>query len=161
MKLIIDISEGDYKFIKNLQSLIIGGRGSCKTIQMNVINAIRNGTPYEPMCNAKDEAICEEMTTDGHCNYSKFCPNKENTIPQDCSECKRFDFPYFVVKFDKEQMQEFVNKAKIEVLASIERTQGEWVEIEGGYMCSNCDDIEVYTPNFCPNCGAKMKENKE
>ena len=42
-----------------------------------------------------------------------------------------------------------------------ERPQGEWVEFEGGYRCSNCDDIEVYTPNFCPNCGADMKGGKE
>lgn len=47
MKLIIDIDEENYKFIKDLQSLIIGGRGNCKTIQQNVINAIKNGTPYE------------------------------------------------------------------------------------------------------------------
>ena len=32
-----------------------------------------------------------------------------------------------------------------------------WAEFEGGYRCSNCDDIEVYTPNFCPNCGADMR----
>ena len=38
-----------------------------------------------------------------------------------------------------------------------ERPQGEWIEFESGYRCSNCDDIEVYTPNFCPHCGAKMK----
>ena len=46
MKIVIDIPEEDYKFIKSLQSLIIGGRGTCKTIQKNVINAIRKGTPY-------------------------------------------------------------------------------------------------------------------
>lgn len=44
MRLIIDISEEDYKFIKSLHSMIIGGRGNCKSIQKNVINAIRNGT---------------------------------------------------------------------------------------------------------------------
>lgn len=38
------------------------------------------------------------------------------------------------------------------------RPQGEWSEFEGGYRCSNCDDIEVYTPNFCPNCGADMQK---
>lgn len=45
MELVIDIPDEDYKFIKDLQSLIIGGRGNCKTIQKNVINAIRNGKP--------------------------------------------------------------------------------------------------------------------
>ncbi|MBR3117680.1 MAG: hypothetical protein IKF29_00420 [Oceanobacillus sp.] len=28
-------------------------------------------------CTAKDEAICKEMTPDGHCNCSGYCPNKE------------------------------------------------------------------------------------
>ena len=46
------------------------------------------------------------------------------TVPQDCSNCKRFDFPFCEVKIDKEQMQELVDKAKAEVLASIEKQQG-------------------------------------
>ena len=29
-----------------------------------------------PICEAKDEAICEEMTADGHCSYTGHCPNK-------------------------------------------------------------------------------------
>lgn len=41
------------------------------------------------------------------------------------------------------------------------RLKSEWAEFEGGYRCSNCDDIEVYTPNFCPNCGADMREGVE
>lgn len=47
MKLLIDIPDKDYEFIKNLQFLIIGCRGNTKTIQYNVINAIKNGIPYE------------------------------------------------------------------------------------------------------------------
>lgn len=47
MKLVIDIPDDEYKFIKDLQSLVIGGRGNCRTIQRDVINAIKNGTPYE------------------------------------------------------------------------------------------------------------------
>lgn len=30
-----------------------------------------------PLCKAKDEAICEEMTADGHCNCLEPCPNKD------------------------------------------------------------------------------------
>lgn len=48
MKLIIEIPDEDYRFIQDLQSLIIGGRGNCKTIQHNVINAIKNGISYNP-----------------------------------------------------------------------------------------------------------------
>lgn len=44
MKVVIDIPDGDYKFIKDLQ-FYNSGRRSGKTIERNVINAIRNGTP--------------------------------------------------------------------------------------------------------------------
>ena len=42
MQLIIDIPEEDYKFIKDLQ-FYNSGRRSGRTIEQNVINAIRNG----------------------------------------------------------------------------------------------------------------------
>lgn len=45
MKLLIDISDEDYEFIKDLKSVVIGGRGNTKTVQHNVINAIKNGIP--------------------------------------------------------------------------------------------------------------------
>lgn len=44
MKLIIEISDEDYKFIKDLQ-FYCSGRRSCKIIERNVINAIKNGKP--------------------------------------------------------------------------------------------------------------------
>ena len=44
MKLVIDISEEDFKFIKGLR-LALGGRGYAKELQRDVINAIKNGTP--------------------------------------------------------------------------------------------------------------------
>ena len=46
MKLIIDIPDEDYKFIKEVQ-LYLSVRRSGKTIERNVINAIKNGKPYE------------------------------------------------------------------------------------------------------------------
>ena len=44
MKLIIDIPEEEHEFLKDLKMVNIG-RGNCKTIQQNVINAIKFGTP--------------------------------------------------------------------------------------------------------------------
>lgn len=46
MKIVIDIPDDDYKFIKDLY-FYNSGRRSGKTIERNVINAIKNGTPYE------------------------------------------------------------------------------------------------------------------
>lgn len=56
----------------------------------------------------------------------------------------------------------------------IDRPQGEWIEEYHGngwndywdYTCSNCGkkyekaDTVLYKANFCPNCGADMRERK-
>ena len=46
MKLIIDIPEEDYKFIKDLQ-FYDSGRRSGRTIEQNVFLGIRSGIPYD------------------------------------------------------------------------------------------------------------------
>lgn len=46
MKIVIDIPDEYYKFIKDLQ-FYHSGRRNGKTIERNVINAIKNGKPYE------------------------------------------------------------------------------------------------------------------
>ena len=71
MKLIIDIPDDDYKFIKDLHGLIIGGRGSCKTIQQNVINAIKNGTPVK-QCKFCKHCGDVDYCSDCHSDYSLF-----------------------------------------------------------------------------------------
>jgi hypothetical protein len=53
MKIVIDIPEEDYKFIKDLQ-FYNSGRRSGKTIERNVINAIKNGTPIKTVTNAEE-----------------------------------------------------------------------------------------------------------
>ena len=64
------------------------------------------------------------------------------------------------VTFNKEQMEELVEKAKADILAQIERPQGEWIEGTQGYYCSECETIDrfYFEHNFCPNCGASMKK---
>ena len=46
MKLIIEIPDKDYEFIKDLKTTILT-RGNCKTIQSNVINSIKKSIPYK------------------------------------------------------------------------------------------------------------------
>jgi len=46
MKIVIDIPDEDYKFIKEVQ-LYLSVRRSGKTIERNVINSIKHGIPYE------------------------------------------------------------------------------------------------------------------
>lgn len=77
------------------------------------------------------------------------------------------------VTFDKEQMEELVEKAKADILAQIERPQGEWINHrtimhDGEYYCSNCDEVaewleggSQFLSKYCPNCGAKMRGGAE
>ena len=83
------------------------------------------------------------------------------TVPQDCSECKRFDFPYVTinVEFTEEEKQEIIEKVRKNLLA---RPQGEWVEnLMHTTICSNCGGIRrdnrVDYIAFCNKCGADMR----
>lgn len=58
---------------------------------------ISNGKEFErPLCMAKDEAICEEMTADGHCIDPNPCPNKKIKRPQSSLERPLYEGVLFV-----------------------------------------------------------------
>lgn len=64
------------------------------------------------------------------------------------------------IRIDQDDMENLVN----EIVEKItEPKMGEWVEIENGeYLCSNCSHITIgYPPSYCPNCGARIKGDKE
>ena len=52
-KIVIDIPDEDYKFIKDLQ-FYHSGRRSGRTIERNVINAIKKGTLIKTVTNAEE-----------------------------------------------------------------------------------------------------------
>lgn len=40
-----------------------------------------------------------------------------------------------------------------------ENVHGEWVEtVSGAVKCSICGKLDIFEWNFCPNCGADMRE---
>ena len=64
----------------------------------------------------------------------------------------------------KEQMLAVLDSVPpIEALEEvIERKRGEWIESDFGWKCSICGNTSVMwqrTYNFCPNCGAEMKND--
>ena len=84
--------------------------------------------------------------------------------------------PIAEIKLDKEQLQEIVDKAKVEVMASVERPQGKWIKQygksyelitnEGVFVgeltkCPKCQYDKARGSNFCPNCGADMRGKEE
>ena len=95
----------------------------CDDIPTTVVEDLIDNAPPEPQVTVFAENASKE-------EIDNFKQELENVLerPQDCSDCKRYDFPYFEVKFDKEQMQELVDKAKEKVLARIVR--GEWIPIK-------------------------------
>lgn len=51
-----------------------------------------------------------------------------------------------------------VMKCDIEAAPIIypERNKGRWIDLR----CSECGQVDMSKPNFCPNCGADMREEK-
>ena len=41
-----------------------------------------------------------------------------------------------------------------------ERKKGEWIDLWDRYRCSVCNMEHNYEENFCPNCGADMRGEK-
>lgn len=75
------------------------------------------------------------------------------------------------ITFNKEETEELVEKAKADILAQIERPQGEWEYVDygngcGNWHCTSCRNICVEMRlakdnyNFCPNCGARLGGEK-
>ena len=52
----------------------------------------------------------------------------------------------------------------IDLAPTVARPHGEWKRplyrygTNANYECSNCKDVFEYGYNFCPNCGADMRE---
>ena len=71
------------------------------------------------------------------------------------------------VTFDRDQLNEIVEKAKAEVLESIKIPHGEWEVLppsvgypEPIYVCPFCDWGTDENSNFCPRCGADMRQEE-
>ena len=43
---------------------------------------------------------------------------------------------------------------------TIEPKRGKWVDCKGGWKCTACDKWASFTSDFCPNCGADMRERE-
>ena len=72
MKIVIDIPDEDYKFIKDLQ-FYHSGRRNGNTIERHVINAIKKGTPIKTVTNA-EEAEAYPINQEEN---SRMLPDKE------------------------------------------------------------------------------------
>ena len=71
--------------------------------------------------------------------------------------------------FDPRQRQDWYTPWIVETLEGLPSAdvapvrRGRWIFDYGNYYCSECNEISDtgYETNYCPNCGAKMDEEKE
>ena len=164
MKVVIDIPEKDLEFIKDL-TFVGGFRGNTKTIQSNVINAIRNGKPYEKTTSDLINRAALKEQIDSVQYTKEFCIEHQidysismqmlglvidNAPTVDISGSEYF--PYRTAYF---------NGLSDGIATS--RPQGKWIKDEEHsitidmFKCTICGFWNGATHfNFCPNCGAKM-----
>lgn len=74
------------------------------------------------------------------------------------------DFPHGGV-WNVESMEEMVYRIK-QLPSAPEREAGEWIYDGDGYKCNKCGTVygwwaDSQTSNFCPNCGADMREGQD
>ena len=59
----------------------------------------------------------------------------------------------------------FQHWVEIQPTIEPERKKGKWLLIDAGYYdyvkCSQCGETLVWGKNFCPNCGADMREGEQ
>lgn len=164
MKLIVDIPEEQYN---DIVKYLTDNDGNYAYSDFNLREIIRNGTPYNPSgdCISREalkeqvkNEVCEVCFTspeERQCSPNcKLCTYKElidNAPPVvDCKNCDGYEAGYSAGMRDTE------------------RTQGEWIIIKSPLSnetivkCDKCgdefigNDVEDY--NFCPNCGADMRD---
>lgn len=55
---------------------------------------------------------------------------------------------------NKKRLDEWINNLPS---AEPERKKGKWVDLK----CDQCGQVDMSKPNYCPNCGADMREVEE
>lgn len=88
----------------------------------------------------------------------------DNDIFEWCTDCKEYDQEKHCCHRWSSKIREAAEEIKQYKLDEL-RPQGEWqVNDNLGeciYTCSNCGEISCCKGNFCPDCGADMREEIE
>lgn len=87
------------------------------------------------------------------------CNGKRCGNDHDCGECRHTLQIEYAANFQRIECEDgvvfFKEKESI-------RPHGEWIieesNIFNSFVCSNCKEIGASDFNFCPNCGADMRE---
>lgn len=150
MKLLIELDEEYVKVIDEIKFLV-GGRTNRK-LQLEIIKAIKNGKPLEQEPTTKNDLAVDRLISD--CEKMSF-------------DIEIFNKPLKVVALDAVK-----NIVKGMSLVTPIRPKGHWIKIElpsrDAHECSECGGLAFLDEcgnekltDFCPNCGADMREVEE
>ena len=155
MKRIIDISDELFNIFKKHGIMAFDYFNEYDKDQIAI--AIAHGIPYNPTSDFISREALKKCAIP--------CKIHNGALTDLCVPLYQIDNAPTVETFTLEDMQNNYDAGVDSVIGKYDKAKGEWVEFEyetsGGYKCSNCENIEVYTPNFCPNCGADMRGGAE
>ena len=154
MKLIIDINDNEYKGIKSFPKA-----NTSYPWTLHLYDAVRNGTPLTEC----EDAVSRQAVLDGIADLKKSPWFNDDTNG---------------AKIIRKEAVEIVEELCVKQLPSVkpqEPKTGHWINAKVGklfpsndFKCSECGNILDFSgvncgrgdANFCPNCGADMRGNK-
>ena len=141
MKLIIDIEDKDILFdIKNR-----GFTPQTETDQV-IIDALYNSKPYEERL--QGDLISRQDAIDAleeQLDYLQMLNKNENPTAEG---------KWYGVNWARNTIADLPYKQN-------ERPKGEWrVRHDNHFRCTNCEQYSSFNFNYCPNCGADMRGEK-
>ena len=165
IKLIVEIPEKYYEACKDAVE---------ESYPSQIEEVIANGTPYIPsgdlisrnavirMFNTMDRYKADKLILQ---DTDKEFPGNEVFIVDDCYE--QLDLIDNAPTAPLPDFKAGYKQAIIDGRANYSRSQGEWINPsenpefsnrEFFYDCSICGNTQMDETNFCPNCGADMRE---
>ena len=155
IKLVIELEKGTYEFVRDLR-YVFGGARYGKTVQSNVINAIKFAKPYiKPSGDLISREDLLKCPHGGDWNGGGF--SKEYVLVDEIKSAPPAE------AYTLEDMQNNYDAGAESEAGKHDRATGVWEDhstYDGVIICSNCGtggNRFHKDFNYCPICGAYMK----
>ena len=81
--------------------------------------------------------------------------------PTDCCYCPFYSYGYCKALGACVNTEHGIDtRCPLVEIEQYEVKRGKWIDFKNGWKCSACGKWNNETSNFCPNCGADMRERE-
>ena len=167
MEIIIQIPDGEYEDLIGLYKLGLDQPAYKTFIEKTCIEAIANGTPYNPSGDLISRSELKKILKENE--WITDDPFADGGVLEEI-----IDNVPSIETYPFEQVQELVklNQQFAQEIENLKRPQGKWVgNALDEHHCSRCghpalweeepDNYYEVQSRFCPNCGADMRDDKK